>query len=362
MKKIFSLLLLPVFSILILFGCGDDREIKDIQTAYSEMVSDFTVSGESDFFSDSEKPNSIVISYPATIKQAIENTSPSNSVQKRYRALYYQQEILNNIFTYYNNYQEEFYRETASKDIDEDKINSLYDSAKNLHETLTNFEGAYNSFNDAIEDGISDVMKFNMTSYSFHLNKVIDASFDFVYKFHNIYTEYCVDNYDSANADNLALYVDKAYLDISYIAYLENIKSFNYSVGGHGVCDLADVVGSSNKYNLLSLLDSRKSISDFVTANLGATTEEGVEVTERINLFAYNRGVYEQRVNNYLTTYRSVDIFKINQYRFGLNGNVDYNSYLTSQSSSDRAVILMLDNFVEDTFLSYVEKLNTIVE
>ena len=55
-------------------------------------------------------------------------------------------------------------------------------------------------------------------------------------------------------------------------------------------------------------------------------------------------------------------MFTINQYRFGLNGNVDYNSYITSQISSERALIVLLDNFIEDTFLNFVDKLNNIVE
>ena len=345
-----------------LFGCGNDRKIEDVQQAYVNMVSAFTISGESDFFSDSENPNSIVIAYPTTVKQAIENANPSNDVQKRYRSLYYQQEILDNIYKYYNDYQEPFYRIAASKDIDKDEVKALYNSIKDLHEVLDTFEENYETFNDAVENGISDVMEYNLTSYSFYLNKVIDASFDFIFKFHNMYIRYCVDDYSSHNADNLKLYVDKAYLDISYVVYLENIKSFNYSVGTHGVCDLAEVVGSNNDFNILTLLDTRKSISTFIQENIGGTTEQAIQATEKVNLFSYVRDVFEQRLNTYVNTYNSLDMYKINQYKFNLSGGVDYESYITSLSASDRATIILLDNFVEDNFMNYVEKLNAIVE
>lgn len=363
MKKIFGLLLLPILSVLVLFGCGKDKEIEDVLTAYTEMVDTFTVGGESDLFSEASNPKAIVISYPVTVKQAIENIAPSNDLQKRYRGLYYQQEILDNIYTYYTNYQEDFYRIAKSKDIDEDEVNDLYDSVKDIHDSLDNFKHHYETFKDVtLDSGISDIMEFNITSYTFHLNKVIDASFDFVYRFHNIYSNYCIDDYHSFNADNLQLYVDKAYLDISYVVYLENIKSFNYSVGEHGICDLSSIVGSESEKNLLSLLDERKNISATILGNLGTSTEAGIYADEAVSIFSYIRDVYEQRINSYLTNYKKVNMYNISQYRFNDSSNITYENYLNSLSASDRAVHTMLDNFVDDTFLNYVSKLNSILE
>jgi len=362
MKKIFSLLLLPVFSLLILFGCGNDKKIEDIQSAYSDMVNSYTISGESDFFSDETSPNSIVISYPITVEQVISNSNPSNDVQKRFRALYYQQKILDNIFAYYNNHQEDFYRIAPSKDIDEDEINDLYNNLNDIRDVLSEFEKHYDTFIDAISNGVSDIMEYNLTSYAFYLNRVIDESFDFIYKFHNMYANHCVDNYQSITADNLSIYVDKAYIDISYVVYLENIKSFNYSVGSHGVCDLSSVVGSSNSYNILSLLDNRKSLSAFVQENVGNDSEQGESANESADLFVHAKNVIEQRLSTFITTYNAVNMYNINQYRFNLNGGVDYEAYLTSLSASDRSIVNSIDNFVKDCFNNYVDKLNKIVE
>jgi len=362
MKKIYSLMLLSVMSILVLFGCGKDKSIENVESAYTEMVNSFVVSEENKFFSDYNNPNSIVITYPATVDYTIKNASPSNAVQKRYRGLYYQQLVLNNIFDYYDHHQQDFYRIAKGKDIDNDEINDLYDSIVELKDNLKDFESHYTSFLDATENGISDIMEFNITSYSYYLNKVIDKSFDFIYKFHDMYVDYCIDDYSAYNETNLNIYVDKAYLDISYVVYLENIKSFNYSVGSHGVCDLADVVGSQSEYNLLELLENKKSISDTIIGNVGATTEQGVTATNTVNLFVYSKDVFEQRLNTYISTYYDSNIFQINQYKYDLTGNVDYGSYLLSLSASDRAKIVLLDRFTQDNFKNYVNKLNTIVD
>lgn len=362
MKRIFSILLLPLVAVIMFVGCKEKYTIDDVMKAYSNMIASQEVDGENLFFISEENPNAIVISYPSGVKEAVENKNPSNDIQKRYRALYYQQEILDNIFDYYNKYQENFYRIVKSKDLEQDTINDLYNSVKNINDTLNSFKEDYDTFVSATKNGISDVMEFNLTSYSYELNKVIDASFNFVNKVKNIYVNECIEDYSIYNSENLNSYVDVAYLDISYVIYLENIKAFNYSVGDHGICDLADIVGSENKYNLLKTLEERKSISLTITENIGQAGAIAKEMTDRVNLFVYTQNVFNQRFTNYLSNYNSLDMYTINQYRFDLVGSIDYDSYLNSLSASKRATVLALDNFVTDNFVSYISKLSTIVE
>ena len=164
------------------------------------------------------------------------------------------------------------------------------------------------------------------------------------------------------NKNNLDSYVNVAYLDMTYVIYLENIKSFDYSVGDNGVCDLANIIGNENEYNLLDNLNTRKSISLSITESLGADTETGQEATELVNTFVYARDIFNQRLSTYIATYNDLDMYTINQYKFDLSGNVDYNSYLISLSASDRAIVKSVDTFILDVFDSYLEKLNLIVQ
>ncbi|MGN0961768.1 MAG: hypothetical protein ACI4PF_06210, partial [Christensenellales bacterium] len=313
------------------------------------------------FFSDETDTMAFYIYYPDIVKDTINAPNPSNDVQKRYKALLYQQKILDNIFDYYSNNQENFYRVADSKNISTGEINDLYKKLSNLNNTLDDFTKQYNTFIDAVDNGISDIMEYNITSYSFQLNKVIDASFSFIYKFHNIYSKYCLTNYDSYTQENLNVYVDKAYLDIAYIVYLENFKSFNFSVGENGVCDLSGVVGSDSDYNLLKFLDSKKSLNPSLLNNLTEGSTDYESTLEKLNEFSYSRDVFDQKLNSYLLTYNSLNMYTISSYRFDQVSGVEYDNYIKSLSASDRATVTMLENFIEHIFKNYISKLNNIV-
>ena len=99
-------------------------------------------------------------------------------------------------------------------------------------------------------------MEFNLTNYAYELNVLIEDSFTFMYKFANMYETYGIEDYSKKNVKNLQTRVDKTYLDIAYIIYLQNFKAFNYSVGNKGICDLLPIVETNNKFNLVNDLDS----------------------------------------------------------------------------------------------------------
>lgn len=362
MKRILGLLLIPLLSFVCLFGCDTTRTIVDVKELYVEMVEENKIDNVNNFFSDYTRPNSIVILYPTTVNSAINILTPSNEIQKRYKGIYYQQKILDNIFDYYTNYQEDFYRIAESKEIDENKINNLYNKLSSLKETLKDFTQYYDAFINATENGISDVMAFNITSYTFHLNTVIDSSFAFIDAFHDVYVVDCIEDYSIVNEHNVNVYIDKAYIDLSYIVYLENIKAFNYSVGENGICDLSGVIGNLSENNLIELLNSKKHIKLSVIDNIGLDTDAGKTADELINIFTYSRDIFEQRKQVYLKTYTAINVYEVKQYKFNLNGNVDYNNYLMSLSDSEKSTVILLDNFVDDVFLDYVSKLQAIVE
>ena len=73
---------------------------------------------------------------------------------------------------------------------------------------------------------------------------LIEDSFDFIYDFINIYTKYCVSNYDVNSPANISLKLEKAYVDLAYIVYHENFKAFNHSVGSKGISDLSSIINS----------------------------------------------------------------------------------------------------------------------
>lgn len=361
-KKFLVLLVLPLIALSVLCGCGKDRSIGDIHKLYNSITTEHVVNDQNIFFSNELNKQSVNIYYSDSLKATINAENPSNKVQKRYKAISYQQNILDNIFNYYSNHQENFYMIAASKNINKNELNTLYDKVNNLNKTLDEFESKYNTFIDAIEsNGIPDIMEYNITSYSYELNKVIDASFEFIYYFHKLNTKYCLQNPNLYTEQTIQVYVDKAYIDMSYIVYLNDIKAFNYSVGENGVCDLAGVVGSDCKYNKLEMLGVKKEISPNILENLVKDANDYDLTMEKLNEFSYCRKIFEQKFNNYLATYSSLNVYTIANYKFDQIIGVTYDNYINSLTASDRAVVVMLDNFVENDFDNYMSKLASIV-
>lgn len=362
MKKLLSLMLLPLFAIMFFVGCNSDKTVADIKKSYSDLISSFVVDGENVFFSNDSNPKMLVIKYPSSIEFEMEIESPANADQKRIKGLYYQNKLLTNVFQFYVNNEETFYTKMPSANVDNDELNNLYNQISSLKSSLETFKPYYLNFTENVKNGTSNVMDFVITSYTYQLNKVIESSISFIDTFSQMYFKYCGVENNLYKASDIKSLVDKAYFDISNIVYLQNFKAFNKSVSGNGLCDMSKVVGANTDYNLIHLLDNRKDVSMEVLENLTTDSEKYAENIEKISQFVYNKDVFDQRVGMFEKTYNSLDVNQLSKYKFDTLSSMDYESYLNTLSVSNRSSVEFLDNFINDTFLSYVEKLNNIVE
>ncbi len=359
MKKILSLLILPLIALSCLFGCKGDKTPADIEALYKNMVASYVVEEKNQFFANPDATFTISIAYNTAIQEQITNATPITDLQKRYVALGYQQKVLNNIFNYYEKNQAEFYKAMTSAEYKQVEIDDLYASLDNLNNTLKTFKEQYTQFMTDVEGG--DIMVFSILSYTYQLNRVIDSSFDFIYEFIDVYNKYCVEN-DNVTAANLNRQIDEAYVDIANIVYITNLKTFNYSVGEKGVCDLLPLVSSpDNTYNYLNYLDNTKVLSSSIVDNLVSGAEHYDATKNKINDFSYARELMSQRSATYKTIMTSIDDYTLNQYRFKLVNGVDYDTYISSLSASDRANVQSLNNYINDIFKPFNEKLSLIV-
>ena len=250
----------------------------------------------------------------------------------------------------------------SSAKVDKNEMNDLYSSLQSLKSQLTTFKNAYNTFCDATESGVSDVMEFNLSNYSFELNRVIDKSFDFIYKFIDLNNKYCVSNADIIAVTPLENKIQKSYVDIAYIVYLNNFKAFDYSVGSKGIADdLDSIILNSNKYSLIDNLNSIKTLSSAIIAGMQDDNPAYETTMELINNYLYSCSVFDQRLKTYVNTYNEQDIYKITQYKFGLIAGVDYDSYLDTLTKSKRASLEFMDDFVSDVYNKLIYDLSLII-
>ena len=362
MKKLFSLIIVPLVAIMCLCACNGDKTYEDVKKLYEDTTKINILEEENVFFSDASKPNSIIISYPAEVETVINNTTPTTSLEKKYVVIGYQQKILDNIFNYYENNKEEFFKNISSAKVDKNDMNNFYSALENLNNTLKEFKSDYQIFCELTKNpGVSEVMEFNLTNYSYELNRVIENSFNFIYKFIEMNEKYCLKDFDLINFNNLQYKIDRSYVDIAYIVYLSNFKAFDYSVGSKGISDIEAVVASTNKFSIIGDLTSPKKLSTTIVAGLDEENINHDSVMSLLNDYLYSSTVFNQRLKQYKTIYNSENIYTITQYKFNLVKGVDYDSYLGTLTKSKRATIEYLDEFVLSTYARLVDTLKLIV-
>lgn len=368
MRKILSLIFLPLIALCFLCGCGNDGEVENLKKAYNDMTAVYVVEGENIFFSDDAKPNTIAIAYADYIDNAISIENPNTTIQKRYRTFYYEQLMLNNIFNLYENHQENFYKVMSSADYKSKDVEKLQDKLNDLQNSLVEFKSSYNLFIEQTQEGLSDVLDINLKNYTFELNKVIEKSLSFMYEFANVYEKYCIEDINAINQTTLNYKIDKTYLNLTNIIYLENFKTFSIEVADRGVCDVSSLIGMDSKFNLLNDLQLNGKLSPSIIANLDESSIHHLNTMNVVNDYVYAYNLFNQNVSHYVNTYNDIYNSKhtstnqYNEYRLGLVGGGSLESFLNGLSITDRSKVNLLTNFIDECYTNLVEKLKLIVE
>lgn len=359
-RKIFILIIPLICCLFSIFGCGEKHTANDVKLLYEKMRQVCVIEEENKFFDGGTNSNLLKIKYSPEVQSAIDDEEVSTDLQKRYVALGLQQKILDRIFNYYESNQEDFYRVLSNNQYDQKELDNLYKSLEQLYSALEDFKVSYVNFCDATAEGISDVMEFSLTNYSFELNKVITKSFNFIDNFIGMHTKYCNSEPNAITATNIQLKIEKAYVDIARVVYLENINAFNFPVGNRGKCDLVGILDSENPYSLISNMLEIKDISTLISANLPEGTTSHEATIYMVNNFLYSQEVFEQKLNSYISVYNNSDVYSIAQYKFNQVVGVTYDSYLSSLNSTTRANAIMMTDFIENNYKQLVQTLKLI--
>ena len=345
-------------SIFILAGCGEKKTEKDVKNVFDSMKV-IGVEGEekSKLFSDSNTPNSIKIEYPDNVVEVINlEESNDNLLSKCYMALDIQQSILDNIYNFYEKHNEKFYSIMPTKEYNEKEMEDLYNEAKNLESSLQDFSIQHESFVTSASAGVSDVMISKINIYSYQLNNVIENSFNFIYKFMDMYENYCIENKESTSIEYLNFSIVKTLVNFSYVIYLENVKSFNDAVGKNGVCEVYNIIETNKtKYDFTMFLESF-AVSEATINNLNTTSTLYAKTQKTVDEYYYFNEIFEQKLVAYENTYKSFDFYNYNKHRMNLGNGVTYTDYLNTLSQSEKASISLMENFMYTTFLDLYEK------
>lgn len=354
MRKLICLLILPLLAVFCFVGCSDDKTFNDVKTLYEKMISE----NKEIFFIDEENPNTITIKYSEEINNLIKtNEPPVVKSFQRYVAIAQQQDILEVIFNYYEKNNENFYTNISSKDVSMSESNELYNRLQDLYSSLADFKDNHTRFLESTDTNASEVMTFSMINYAYELNLIIDKSFNFMNKFIQLNTKYCVKDYDINSIENIQLRIDKAYVDMAYIDFLESYKGFEFSVAeDKGVCDLSDMI--ADLYNVKAEESERESydyengyinireIHQEILDGLHSDDANYERVQNKFNQLVYNQQLFEQRVDTYLENYKALNMYEINQYRYGVKQDVTYGRYKDSLPEETRIKLKSNEEFI----------------
>ena len=369
-NRIITLLLLPLLVLTTLFtGCDDKYTYNTIRDLYVKMVTDYNTS-KVDFFGGAldatGKEQMLIITYNnSDVASAINNQTPTTETDKRFVALrVINQNILDYIFNYYQNWSADFYTKISSADCDKKEMESLYGKLENLYNTLGAFSNKKDQFEKDVKSlEISNVMVYSITEFTYEVNKVIEASLSFMNQFIDMHNKYCV-RLDTLSDSSLNRIIDETYVRIAEMVYYENVKSFNYSLGDKGSCDLFDIMETSTTHKYSQIGNITMGLSDLSDNIKGGMVTDSInykETMDTIDEYIYCFNIYLQRRQIYLDLYESFNMYALNKYRFDKITDVTIDEYVSSFSTIERVNYTMLEDISNNTFKNLVLKLHNLI-
>ncbi|MBO7219507.1 MAG: hypothetical protein J6V40_05995 [Clostridia bacterium] len=369
-KRFITILLLPLLLFTTLFtGCDDKYTYATLRDLYVKMVSDYNTSSVDFFGGVNDNPGKeqmLVITYGnVDVATAVNNNAPVTELDKRFVALKtIDQNILDYIFNYYQKWSADFYTKISSAEYSKKEMENLHFKLENLYSTLGSFAVKKEQFEKDVKAlEISNVMVYSVTEFTYEVNKVIEASLEFMNAFIDMHNKYCV-KLDVLSDSYLNRLIDDTYVRIAEMVYYENVKSFNYSLGDKGSCDLLDIMETSttHKYSqigaiTMGILD----LSDDIKGGMVTDSPNYAKTMDIIDEYIYCFNIFSQRRQIYLELYSSFNMYALNKYRFEKTTDVTIDEYVSSFSTIDKVNYTMLEDISNNTFKNLVLKLHNLI-
>ncbi len=364
MKRIFSVLLLFMFSLTFLLGCGKGESLDfDLSEQYSLMIAKYEKNNSNYMFGNQpHNYKTLSISYSnAEISDLVNGSVSSNEKIIRFSALrVIEQNLLNYIFKYYETWNESFY-ENAYGSITKAEKESLHSSFLKLKNQIDTFKNKVSAFESEF-DGVfqvSDPLAISLTLFTYQYNMVIEKSLDFMGQFIDLHTKYVfAEDTTSINAAQRLL--DEYYYFVAKLTYYENVMPFNYGSGNNGTCDLSHVMktyinSSSNIYLLIDLTDD--TISNLGTQINDTLTNPEFADDARLKMksFHFYRNQYVQNAKIYFEVYADLDFSNLAKYRFGVVANTTLEEYLSRYSIEQKASYTFAYNMLNYILPEFVD-------
>ncbi len=404
MKKLLSLIALPLVGIMFLFGCGKvDRTVEEITTLYNETVSAYAspdAIGENWYFKTIGNQQVLNVTYAdnseirletaiasiAKYQHYLDNSltitdsypQVSTQLKTRYEKLEsVYARTLTMAFNYYANWSSLFYTHIESKNPNSAELTELYDRLKGLQRELESFDAKKKDLEREIRlFGLnSEIIGASIDTFNYSYNCLIDKTLNFVNYFRDLHVKYF---YNDASIDGS--YAQRVYDD--GVLKLANFIYYDYldALSKNGTVKLDDLTKTNNIFDIFKYSRSRlDDICLVVDANNGGTlvnrtAQVGVTFQQELNdpthadyeanknkvqQLEISLNTFQQHFNLYKKVYSKVEKEGFNDYRFGINGNdhTTKTTYLDDLAVVDAANVRVLINFEKNNVYNFINAL-----
>ena len=367
LSKIICCLILPILSIFGLTACGSDKSVAAIQNKYSAIkVANpdmFVVAEEG----QEETSDAIRISYKEGEMQRLSALTYNNlaimgfqndyNSYKRYYALsYVQQQLLTDIYAYYDEQSDNFYENYDIAGVSQDELNVLFDKVEAMANNIKEFKVAKEKLEQTVDVmTFTGVVRADLTAYSYSVNVLIEQSLDLVGYFKDLNTKYFYNGEitEENKVEYVRHYLAEANFELAEVCYYKYLKAFN----NVNECDLSGLIfiNSGKQAGVIQsyIWDERNAVKGFdrTFATIGnyATQDE-------IDDFKEIRASFLQKSEIYKTIYDSMDYYNFNIAYL----NDELSDYKDEVGVVEKANIKLIELYYETTVIDYIDALKTI--
>ena len=395
MKKILSILVVPLVAVLMLVGCGTTkRNTLDITTLIQtnrEAYAQAQIYGASTynnwFFEDAEDNSSalmlrVIYDNEVQLNDFVHGLGLTYSDERANLEYKYTQlrtvydRVIKMTYSYYNTYADSFYASAETKGVSSKELTNLYNKAKTLFKEIE----AFNSSKVDLEREVklygnsSQILLASLDKFNYAYNGLVRKSLDFVEYFKELHYNYFfkgVNIYDAAYATQMYLDAQVTLAEFIYNDYLkpltknsvvslidlkvdsgrsgDYINIFENSTFTQIVKDVQSPItfNETNKaYNSIALASIAKLTNAFTTE--GATDAAVAQIRQ----FETSLNNFKQYYELYLKSFNNINVQKYYDYRYSRNGvtgtYVDSLSKTNAADLVEKANVTVVQNFEKD--------------
>lgn len=276
MKKMLAILIAPLLSLIVLFGCSAPKyTTADVKREFGNFMDSYITDTTNNVFKFNLIPQSslndegifneenlhanftlekiMYITYGSALNAKVNSDlveiNTLNAQYNQLRTVY--QTMLSLTYNYYANWSHNFFTNITQTEIEQEEINSLYSKIKDLKKATDEFLNARQALESFIQMNSidSEIAIPRVSSLNLKFNVLIEKSLSFVNQFKDLHKKYIFNDTD-ITANSAKRLVDEVILQIAQAVYYDNVKAFEENNG----VKLYELITkfSGNKYNIVT--------------------------------------------------------------------------------------------------------------